>query len=92
MIPPSRYVSTPINLKATAGLRLLERYQADALLKAVRDLFARYPFQFDPEDAVEIIDGTDEGIYGWVTVNYLLDKIGSNPQVRAQRQCDEMLG
>ena len=59
----------------------LTHTQADALLDEVRKLFKKYPFYVD-EHAVEIIDGGDEGLFGWVTVNYLLKAIGSQPQVR----------
>ncbi len=55
-------------------------------------MFASYPFLYDPEESVAIIDGTDEGMYGWITINYLLDKIGNKPQVpdaSSRRVCSE---
>ena len=36
-IPESEWKSTPISLKATAGLRLLPKEKAEAILKAVRE-------------------------------------------------------
>lgn len=60
-------------LKATAGLRLLLPAQADALLNAVRDIFLVSGFAVK-DDAVEIMDGVDEGIFSWFTVNFLLGK------------------
>eukprot|EP00899_Mesostigma_viride_P008765 jgi/Mesvir1/17890/Mv12961-RA.2 len=76
IVPHTHHKSTPIALKATAGLRLLRPEQAEGLLEAVRTLFAEYPFHLKP-DAVSILDGTDEGAFGWVSVNYLLGRLSS---------------
>lgn len=77
-IPQEYWSKTPLILKATAGLRLLPQEQAENLLNAVKDLFNKTPFLTD-ENSVAIMDGTDEGIFSWFTVNFLLNKIGSNP-------------
>lgn len=61
-------------LKATAGLRLLLPAEAENLLNEVRNVFLRSGFSVK-DDAVEIMDGIDEGIYSWFTVNFLLGKI-----------------
>ena len=59
-IPKHLHKSTPMALKATAGLRLLPKEESTALLEAVRQLFKNYPFRvFD--DSVEIMGGMDEG-------------------------------
>jgi len=73
-IPKEQWSSTPLVLKATAGLRLLPQSKAENLLNAVRELFAKSEFSVDI-DAVEIMDGTDEGIFSWFTVNFLLGKL-----------------
>lgn len=62
---------TPLVLKATAGLRLLLPVEADNLLNEVRDVFMRSGFAVK-DDSVEILDGIDEGIYSWFTINFLL--------------------
>lgn len=49
--------STPVSLKATAGLRLLPGGKADAILTAVEAHLKTYPFQLK-EGAVSIMDGT----------------------------------
>jgi apyrase len=72
--------STSISLRATAGLRLLPGGQADALLAAVRKLLARYPFIMSGEDAVSIMDGAHEGAFAWLTLNYLLGRLGGGPE------------
>jgi hypothetical protein len=48
----------------------------------VRKLIKSYPFMFDT-DAVEVIEGTDEGVFGWITINYLLESIGARPKETA---------
>lgn len=69
-IPPSVWNVTPVVLKATAGLRLLPGEKAKHLLDQVRALFLQSPF-LSREDSVSIMDGTDEGISAWITVNFL---------------------
>lgn len=73
-VPKALWRDTPLVLKATAGLRLLLPAQADNLLNAVRDVFLVSGFAVR-DDAVEIMDGVDEGIFSWFTVNFLLGKI-----------------
>ncbi len=38
----------------------------------VKTLFKRYPFTFNPQDDVSILDGKYEGIYSWLTLNYAI--------------------
>jgi len=78
-VPKERHTSTPISLKATAGLRMLGTEKADAILEAVRKYFATYPFKMAP-DCVKILEGSDEGVFAWVTVNYLLGRLGRQRQ------------
>ncbi|KRF77983.1 ectonucleoside triphosphate diphosphohydrolase 5 isoform X1 [Drosophila virilis] len=81
-IPKEHWSSTPLVLKATAGLRLLPQSKAENLLNAVRDLFAKSEFSVDI-DAVEIMNGTDEGIFSWFTVNFLLGRLSKTNQAAA---------
>lgn len=69
-VPPSMWNVTLVVLKATAGLRLLPGEKAHHLLDRVRALFAASPF-LSREDSVSIMDGTDEGISAWITINVL---------------------
>lgn len=68
---------TPLVLKATAGLRLLRQDEADNLLNAARDVFLRSGYLVK-DDAVEIMDGIDEGIFSWFTLNFLLGMLLPN--------------
>ncbi|XP_036979546.1 ectonucleoside triphosphate diphosphohydrolase 6 [Acanthopagrus latus] len=69
-IPSSMWTLTPVVLKATAGLRLLPGEKAQHLLDQVSQLFLESPF-LSSDDSVSIMDGTDEGISAWITVNFL---------------------
>ncbi|KAL8358186.1 hypothetical protein RB598_002792 [Gaeumannomyces tritici] len=77
-VPDKLKSCSPIAVKATAGLRLLGKEKSDKILAAVRKhLENDYPFPVVAgESGVTIMDGKDEAIYAWVTVNYLLGKIG----------------
>lgn len=81
-VPAEQRSSTPLILKATAGLRLLPAHKAEQLLIAVRDLFIESEFRVEA-DAVEIMDGIDEGIFSWFTVNFLLDNLSKSYQTAA---------
>ena len=74
-IPVDKQASTPIFLFATAGMRLVPEDQADAILNEVRKLFnnkEKCPFMFHDDNDARIITGKTEGIYAWVTVNFLV--------------------
>lgn len=77
-VPKYLHTSTPIAVKATAGLRLLDGDQSHRIIDAVRHrLETKYPFPIIKEEGVAVMDGGDEGVYAWITVNYLLEKINS---------------
>lgn len=74
-VPASHHATTPIEVRATAGLRLLPGSTADHILEEVEKLLAASPFMVI-QDAVSIMDGVDEGAYAWLTLNYLLGNTG----------------
>ena len=74
VIPHDQLASTPIYLLATAGMRLLPAEQQSAVLAATCDFIKSYPFRVDAcHSNVRIITGEEEGLYGWIAVNYLMD-------------------
>lgn len=73
-VPKELHASTPLVLKATAGLRLLGTTESENLLNAVRDAFVRSKFLIK-DNSVEIMDGIDEGIYSWFAINMLTSTI-----------------
>lgn len=76
VIPPSKCSKTPLSLKATAGLRLLPGHEANDLLDECRLVFNNSGFSVT-EKSVSIMDASDEGIFSWFTVNYLLGKFAA---------------
>lgn len=77
-IPESHWSGSPIELKATAGLRLLPSRVADEILNNVEDYLDSTPFTLSGNNAVGIMEGIDEGVYAWFTVNYLKKKLHSH--------------
>ncbi|KAG6927290.1 ectonucleoside triphosphate diphosphohydrolase 2-like [Chelydra serpentina] len=72
-IPKEQHDQTPIYLGATAGMRLLNLTSptvSGALLAAVTSTLKSYPFDFQ---GAEVLSGQNEQVFGWVTVNYLLE-------------------
>uniref|UniRef100_A0A8C1UTL7 nucleoside diphosphate phosphatase n=1 Tax=Cyprinus carpio TaxID=7962 RepID=A0A8C1UTL7_CYPCA len=72
-VPETLWSSSPLMLRATAGLRLLPGEKATILLDKVREVFSESLFLYRP-DSVSIMDGTDEGMSAWITINFLLGK------------------
>jgi len=71
-IPPNMWSSAPLTLKATAGLRLLPAEQAEGLISAVQRRLDMSGFD---NRGVGIMNELDEGVFGWMTVNYLLGQL-----------------
>ncbi|XP_044893759.1 ectonucleoside triphosphate diphosphohydrolase 3 isoform X2 [Felis catus] len=71
-IPAHLHRSTRIYLGATAGMRLLRLQNetaANEVLASIQNYFKSQPFDFR---GAQIISGQEEGIYGWITANYLM--------------------
>ncbi|XP_027443426.2 ectonucleoside triphosphate diphosphohydrolase 3 isoform X2 [Zalophus californianus] len=71
-IPAHLHGSTHIYLGATAGMRLLRLQNetaANEVLASIQNYFKSQPFDFR---GAQIISGQEEGIYGWITANYLM--------------------
>ncbi|XP_051719187.1 ectonucleoside triphosphate diphosphohydrolase 8-like [Ctenopharyngodon idella] len=72
-IPEGQWKATPAYLGATAGMRLLglqNQSLADRILEEVAKTIQSYPFDFR---GARIIDDKEEGAFGWITINYLLE-------------------
>jgi len=77
-VPAHLHGVTPVSVMATAGLRNIGDEKSGQILSAVRQrLETEYPFPI-VEDGVKIMSGDDEGVYAWVTANYLLGNIGTS--------------
>ena len=89
-LPPSAEADTPIFLLATAGMRLLTQEQQVEILKETCYFFkTESNFRIDkPSSAgpcgssIRIITGEEEGLFGWLSVNYLMDGFTNHSQDR----------
>ncbi|KAI8813615.1 nucleoside phosphatase family-domain-containing protein [Cladochytrium replicatum] len=74
VIPTKKHASTPLYLFATAGMRLLKPEQQAAILDVVCTISKSYSFSVAGGCAqhFRVISGELEGIYGWISVNYLM--------------------
>ncbi|KAL0076793.1 nucleoside phosphatase family-domain-containing protein [Phycomyces blakesleeanus] len=84
VVPKSLQAKTPLSVKATAGLRLLGNTKSEEILEAVwRRLETTYPFRIlGGSEDVAIMDGRDEGVYAWITVNFLLGNLDNGKERR----------
>ncbi|XP_072287443.1 ectonucleoside triphosphate diphosphohydrolase 8 isoform X2 [Pyxicephalus adspersus] len=72
IIPSQQHRETTVLLGATAGMRLLRlqnETQTQQIFDKVSKTLRLYPVHFQ---GARILDGTEEGSLGWITVNYLL--------------------
>ncbi|XP_066188705.1 ectonucleoside triphosphate diphosphohydrolase 2 isoform X3 [Sylvia atricapilla] len=72
-VPKEKHTGTPLYLGATAGMRLLniaDPKLSDTVLRAVAATLKSYPFDFR---GAKILSGEEEGVFGWITANYLLE-------------------
>ncbi|KFP77993.1 Ectonucleoside triphosphate diphosphohydrolase 8, partial [Acanthisitta chloris] len=73
LVPAAKQRDVPAYLGATAGMRLLREQNssaADQVLAEVAKTMQEYPVAFK---GARILTGEEEGAYGWITTNYLLD-------------------
>ncbi|NWR80707.1 ENTP8 diphosphohydrolase, partial [Centropus unirufus] len=73
VIPAAKHRDVPAYLGATAGMRLLREQNssaADQVLAQVAKTMQEYPVAFK---GARILTGEEEGAYGWITINYLLE-------------------
>uniref|UniRef100_M4A1U8 nucleoside diphosphate phosphatase n=1 Tax=Xiphophorus maculatus TaxID=8083 RepID=M4A1U8_XIPMA len=76
-VPRLDWKRTPLVLRATAGLRLLPAAKAQALLDQVQLVFDESPFLV-PDNSVSIMNGTNEGILAWISLNFLTGHLNAH--------------
>ncbi|XP_059721401.1 ectonucleoside triphosphate diphosphohydrolase 8-like [Haemorhous mexicanus] len=75
IVPAEQQRETPTYLGATAGMRLLREEnssKAEQVLAEVSKAIGEYPVDFR---GARILTGSEEGSFGWITVNYLLEAL-----------------
>ncbi|CAH8381450.1 unnamed protein product [Eruca vesicaria subsp. sativa] len=75
-VPRELRPKTPVRVGATAGLRTLGHKASENILQAVKELLRDRSMLKTEANAVTVLDGTQEGSYQWVTINYLLRNLG----------------
>ncbi|KAI5635667.1 GDA1/CD39 (nucleoside phosphatase) family domain-containing protein [Phthorimaea operculella] len=70
LTPVEKRRDTPILVRATAGLRLLPKDKAQSLIDHVALAISKLGYNTG-SNSVQIMDGADEGIFIWYTVNLL---------------------
>ncbi|CAM8967931.1 unnamed protein product [Rhodiola kirilowii] len=78
VIPPELHSATAVRVGATAGLRALGTTASENILQEVRNLLKDRSSLKSQEDWVTVLDGSQEGSYEWVTINYLLGNLGND--------------
>ncbi|KAF9916799.1 Golgi apyrase [Linnemannia zychae] len=89
VIPESEIKRTPVYVLATAGLRLVQDdIRKEILANSCNYIRDNYNFHIgECKDHIKNISGEEEGIYGWVAINYLMGGFDNggvkmiNPQV-----------
>ncbi|KAL0984901.1 hypothetical protein UPYG_G00150200 [Umbra pygmaea] len=72
IVPEDQLNSTILYLGATAGMRLLQSQneaKSNEILQNLQNYLQSLPFNFQN---ASIMSGEEEGLYGWITVNYLM--------------------
>ncbi|XP_075628430.1 ectonucleoside triphosphate diphosphohydrolase 8 [Balearica regulorum gibbericeps] len=75
IVPAEQQRQTPTYLGATAGMRLLREQnstKAEQVFAEVAKAVGEYPVDFR---GARILTGNEEGSFGWITVNYLLETL-----------------
>jgi len=81
-IPVPQHSSTPLYLKATAGLRLVPPAQSKEILDTLRIVLSNSsvcPFRFA---GARVITGEEEALFGWLSINALLGVLQGPPERR----------
>ena len=68
-VPAAQQAATPIQLMATAGLRIMAASVASAILSSCAHTLAESTFRFEPSWAFAL-PGSLEGVYGFLAANY----------------------
>ena len=71
-IPEPLWNSTPLILRATAGMRIIPESDQKEILNTINAIFRTSPFLYK-EDWVSVITGDEEAVFAWIAVNYAHD-------------------
>eukprot|EP01018_Ginkgo_biloba_P000015 Gb_21650 [translate_table: standard] len=78
-IPPRAHRNSPLFLLATAGLRRLPASDSEWVLDKAWSILEESSFMCR-RSWVKIITGVEEAYYGWVALNYNMNRLGNIPR------------
>jgi len=74
-LPKDEITRTKMYVFATAGLRILPEYQQNDIISRVYSyLYTNSPYKVKKK-YIRIMSGDEEGLYGWISVNYLMNSL-----------------
>ena len=74
-------LTNPVHFLSLAGLRLLPTNQSQAIISEVLLKLQASPFLVTSPNSASVITGQDEGIYAWVSINFLLGRFQTKNNV-----------
>ncbi|KAK9117215.1 hypothetical protein Sjap_016162 [Stephania japonica] len=80
LVPSERHGDTPVFLLATAGLRKLPSENVNWILRNAEDLIKRHRFVYE-KSSIRVLSGQEEAYYGWVALNYKMERLGRSFKV-----------
>jgi hypothetical protein len=84
VVPREEHSRTLVMLRATAGMRLVSRRRAQRVYASLYEAVARRnTFTSTRRQHFGTLSGDDEGVFGWLSANYLLRRSGRIPQMGA---------
>ena len=72
-------------LRATAGMRSISKEEQKKKLDIIRNVIKKSHLKFLNDDWVKVIDGNEEGLFGWICVNYLNRILFINEEAEKQK-------
>ncbi|KAG5485605.1 hypothetical protein LSCM4_06561 [Leishmania orientalis] len=82
-VPAELHACTPVEFKATAGLRMLGSERAAEILAGIRARYRNETFWLRGSAPIRILEAREEGPLAWLTVNFLLGAFAKNNRTAA---------
>ena len=74
-IPSDRHSETVLYMLATAGMRMIPEADQNAILSELRANVPKVTNFIFSDNHVDIISGKEEGVYAWISANYVLNRL-----------------
>lgn len=77
IVPAQSWSVTPVFLFGTAGMRRMNSMDQNNVMTEIRSILSLSGLNFQPEWA-RVISGTEEGVFGWISLNAASGMLGSD--------------